>query len=189
MFFIAHFGFQDLVVLHPQPDSAMSAAHPKSAAAPKRLVSTQVWWAYCPVGECSKGNATLGRAYSEKRARQRIYDHLVGAPAHRLSDEEATSLADGANAEAHTLITEMVDEEEWNPNQQPSKRQRKQLLPSDEGTYIPPPPQPSSTVSVPIDLGDQIRLQTRNAFVFVKAFLLANIIIISFGCFDQAGSN
>lgn len=135
------------------------------------MVQVQVWWSYCPVGECNKGHSHLGRSYSEKRARQRIFDHLVGSPQHLLTEVDAHEFADAACEEAHTLQTEMAEEEPWNPNQQPvAKRQRRQHepVPSSGSSH-----DQGSAVAVPVDLGEQIRMQTRNAFVFVKALLFS----------------
>ena len=62
----------------------------------------------CPVGGCSKPNQILGVQknkkvgyFSERRARQSVYDHLTGSPWHKdtISHEEACDLADAAEVE------------------------------------------------------------------------------------------
>jgi hypothetical protein len=121
------------------------------------------------VGGCPKGNGTLGRAYSEQRARQRIFDHLHGSPAHNMEKAEAQEFADLACADAHTLVTEVVEEEPWDGHREPaSKRQRgqyqKQLQQHQQNQG-----DVQSTLAVPVDLPSQLRQQTRNAFVFCKA--------------------
>ena len=62
----------------------------------------------CPVGGCSKPKQILGAQknkkvgyFSERRARQSVYDHLTGSPWHKdnISHEEACELADTAEVE------------------------------------------------------------------------------------------
>ena len=126
----------------------------------------QVWWSYCPLGGCTKGNSTLGRSYSEQRAQQRIFDHVFGSPAHQVGREDAQTLADGANEADSTLITEMIEEEPWDGStEHQNKKQRTNWRDQQQCQVVAS----RSGQSVPGDLGDQIRQQTRNAFVFVKA--------------------
>lgn len=134
--------------------------------------NVQVWWSYCPLGsDCTKGHGSLGRSYTEARARQRIYDHLVGSPHHAMNHADAQAMADAANEVEHTLITEMVEEEPWDMTTQPqSKRQRQQQRGAQQ--QLQTSSQDSSAVAVPTDLPSQIRLQTRNAFVFCKDLVL-----------------
>ena len=143
----------------------------------------QVWWSYCPLGsDCTKGHGTLGRSYSEARGRQRIYDHLVGSPHHKMEHDEAQAIADGANDIEHTLITETVEEEPWDGASQPAnKRQRKSYRDGDQIQQLQPGSSSndasrSSTVAVPIDLASQIKMQTRNAFVFCKDLVLSSMM-------------
>ena len=133
----------------------------------KRMV--QVWWSYCPLGDCRKGNSTLGRSYSEHRARQRIFDHVYGSPAHQANKDDAQALADAANEIDHTLITEEIEEEVWQPNvpEPPNKRQRSADWERNSSNQQAVAKRNSGELSG--DLGRQIQQQTRNAFIFVKA--------------------
>lgn len=135
----------------------------------KKLV--QVWWAYCPLGDCKKGHSTLGKAYSEQRARQRIFDHVFGSPCHQATKEDAQALADAANDIDQTLVSDMVEEDAWDDKSEKQqqqqghgkKRTRSWDNNSREGQEL------STWSNVPKDLGNQIQTQTRNAFIFVKA--------------------
>ena len=55
--------------------------------------------AYCPRADgtpCRKGTQKLGSYYSERDARQAIYNHLYGSIHHQLSEADATDEADRA---------------------------------------------------------------------------------------------
>jgi hypothetical protein len=56
-----------------------------------------MWGCKCPLGNCNKQGKWLGAKqawYSERRARQAVFDHIIGCPAHAHID------TDGAAAEA-----------------------------------------------------------------------------------------
>jgi hypothetical protein len=60
----------------------------------------------CPLGGCPKAGQWLGQKkawYSERRARQAVFDHILGSPSH------ADITSDGASAEA-----DMCEVTSWN---------------------------------------------------------------------------
>ena len=149
----------------PKPAAPNTGKRNADASVGKKTCT--VWYGYCPHGDkCTKKGAHLGKCYSEKKARQRIYDHLFGSPYHRFQDAAAAEAADAAELEKA--------EEEWDENWQgweeeqtkPPKRQA--LQGPQHGTSTA-----STAVSAVVisDLTTAIQQQTRNAYIFVKAML------------------
>ena len=98
----------------------------------------------CPVGGCSKGRVILGVQkstkkvgyFSERRARQSVYDHLTGSPWHKdnNSHEEACDLADTAIVETWEVQGEAGEEgedagseEEGEASANPSEVKKRQM--------------------------------------------------------------
>ena len=63
-----------------------------------------MWGCKCPIGGCPKQGKWLGQKqawYSERRARQAVFDHIVGSPAHKdLSEDDAASQTDCAEVQS-----------------------------------------------------------------------------------------
>lgn len=89
-------------------------AQPQSPVSPKEGDEEQeqeledegilMWGCKCPLGGCPKGGKWLGQKqawYSERRARQAIYDHITGSPAHSDVDKDSAALqADCADVQS-----------------------------------------------------------------------------------------
>lgn len=157
----------------------------------------------CPMGDqCKKGSAWLGNKsnawFSDVRARQAIYDHLVGSPFHKDIDPDlATEYADAAEVQSWEVPEEEEDAEEntagpsakdkrkwedeetwyWDPNQrakhQKLAKPKPKAQPSSAVAVRSEAASSSAVARVSTDLGSQIRTQTRNAYVFVKAMTKA----------------
>jgi hypothetical protein len=156
------------------------ATAPKAAAAKKMQI---VYYTWCPVGNCSKGGAHLGRSFSEKRARQRVYDHLSGSPWHQFERGPATEAADNVMVEQ---VEEEVDEEgRFEPP--PTKRgppepvgppPKRQALPATASSASSVTLVENAAAAVMTDLSAAIKQQTRNAYIFVKASKLFKLYVL-----------
>jgi len=88
------------------------SAQPKSPISPKGGDEEQeledegilMFGCKCPLGGCPKAGKWLGQKqawYSERRARQAIYDHITGSPAHSEVDKDSAALqADCADVQS-----------------------------------------------------------------------------------------
>jgi hypothetical protein len=97
----------------------------------------------CPVGGCSKPKQILGVQrskkvgyFSERRARQSVYDHLTGSPWHKdsIGHEEACDWADSAEVETWQVDDPVSEDEAGGSEQEegeapprPSLAQKRQL--------------------------------------------------------------
>ncbi len=167
----------------------------------------------CPVGGCSKAKQILGVQkgkkvgyFSERRARQSVYDHLTGSPWHKdtTSHEEACDLADGAEVETWEVDEDASEgdgagsEEDGEAPRPSLKRQmEQQAVWYDKPSAAPKPKKrpalqnladaaaaasasgsaAQEIVQCSQNLQSQINQQTRNAFNLVKAGLDCKIKI------------
>ena len=166
-------------------------------------MATPMFACKCPEPERCGRATKLGKRggyYSERRARQSLYDHLVGSPKHHWSHEDACSAADLAEIFESCGDPTSEDEHhlEWEESQTwydkggaggaegassggADRPKRRRLLEDDQQQ-----PRSSSASAALVDspaaaaigqevnvLGHQIREQTRNAYIFVKAMTKA----------------
>ncbi len=154
----------------------------------------------CPAPEQCGRSGKLGRRggfFTERRARQSLYDHLIGAPAHHWSHTDSTEAADsaevfentsGGDAEDADRRAEQDDSACWydQPGAEQYAPPRDMIRGGDHDRDSPRPtrrrrltdsagnePAASAVAHVQQDLGHQIATQTRNAYVFVKAMTKA----------------
>ena len=154
-------------------------------------MATLMFACKCPEPERCGRATKLGKRggyYSERRARQSLYDHLVGSPKHHWSHEDACSAADLAEIFESCGDPTSEDEHhlEWEESQtwydkggaggaegassggaDRPKRRRLDDRPS-ASTALADSVQPEINV-----LSHQIKEQTRNAYIFVKAMTKA----------------
>ena len=152
-------------------------------------MATPMFACKCPEPDRCGRATKLGKRggyYSERRARQSLYDHLVGSPKHHWSHEDACSAADLAEIFESCGDPTSEDEHhlEWEESQtwydkggaggaegassaDRPKRRRLDDRPS-TSTALADSVQPEINV-----LSHQIKEQTRNAYIFVKAMTKA----------------
>jgi len=173
-----------------------------------------MWGCKCPLGGCNKAGKWLGQKqawYSERRARQAVFDHILGCPAHsEITTEGAVAEADLAEVVSWTIsrhdeavladerthkasaeeLAEWADQAVFYEDQEKRDANAKKARPAeaDSSRRVKPRHQhgPSSNetavrrrerspalggqvAQVSHRLDDQIKQQTRNAYVFVKA--------------------
>lgn len=154
----------------------------------------------CPLGDaCKKGTAWLGNKntswFSAERARQAVYDHLVGSPFHKdVDDSLAMEFADTADVATWEVPEEEEGEGEEAATPSGSGGPQKRKRHDEEASYHDPAargkrPKAKSApraigagtssgsaaassgalASLSHGLEDQIMRQTRNAMIFVRA--------------------
>mgnify|MGYP006296521027 FL=1 len=198
--FCRHLGWavRDLWALLAFLGASFSAMAGAEAAEAKMV---KMFGVRCPLGEsCKKGNAWLGNKntswFSAERARQAVYDHLVGSPFHKDVDEQlAMEFADTATVESWDVPEEEEVEEEaaaaasssapqkrkwqdeevnyWDPTTRAKRMAVAKAAPKSAGASSGSGAGSGQLANLSHSLEDQIMRQTRNAYIFVKAMTKA----------------